>query len=61
MPDVLTLPWRVGRKLGRTLYAQIGAVPSDSDILLGMLDDETVAARIVLEHNLALIHEADRD
>jgi len=54
MPDVLLLPWRIGRKLGRTLYAVIGDEPADNDILLGLLDDELVAKLIVDTHNEAL-------
>lgn len=54
MPDVRHLPWRVGRSLGRTIYAQVGDEPSKDDILLGMMDDMSVAALIVEHHNFFL-------
>jgi hypothetical protein len=54
MPDVLTLPWRIGRKLGRTIYAVVGDGPSDDDILLGLVDDMLVAELIVDTHNAML-------
>jgi hypothetical protein len=40
-------PWRVGRKLKRTLYLQIGEEPSDSDTYLGMMETPELAARVV--------------
>lgn len=39
--------WRVGRKLGRTIYRQLGDEPSDRDQLIGMMDTEHVAAMAV--------------
>lgn len=35
--------WRIGRRLGRTLYRQSDAVPGDDDVLLGMMDDSATA------------------
>jgi hypothetical protein len=49
--DLLRAPWRVGRHLGRTLYAVVGDEPSRADIVLGMVDTEAIAAAIVHEHN----------
>lgn len=46
--------WRVGRKLGRTIYAQIGAEPALEDVVLGVLDDARIAQAICDEHNAAL-------
>lgn len=46
--------WRVGRKLGRTIYAQHGSEPDDNDTLLGMMDDADVSDHICLAHNLLL-------
>jgi hypothetical protein len=34
--------WRTGRKVGRTIYAQIGDQPSDHDPLLGLMDTRLV-------------------
>lgn len=52
--DPAKLPWRVGRKVGRTVYAQIGAEASDDDILIGLFDTEELAAKAVQAHNQAL-------
>jgi hypothetical protein len=46
--------WRVGRKLGRTLYAILRDEPSDDDVLIGLMDTEALAAAVVIEHNVAL-------
>lgn len=34
----MTEKWRVGRKVGRTIYLQLGPEPSDSDTLIGIMD-----------------------
>ena len=51
LPDT---EWRQGRKVGRTIYVQIGAEPSDHDILIGMMDSPELAQEAVSGHNLAL-------
>lgn len=43
--------WRVGRKVGRTIYAQAGDEPSDDDVLIGVMDTPDLAAIAVLHHN----------
>jgi hypothetical protein len=43
--------WRVGRKVGRTVYVQLGPEPSDDDPLIGMMDTRELAAQVVLDHN----------
>jgi hypothetical protein len=48
---LLTQPWRVGRKVGRTIYVQVGEEPSDADILIGMMDTRELAAAAVEAHN----------
>jgi hypothetical protein len=40
-------PWRVGRKLGRTIYAQVGYEPSDDDELLGLMETNEIAEMVV--------------
>lgn len=40
-------PWRVGRKVGRTIYQQTGPEPSDDDLLIGVMDTPDLAARVV--------------
>ena len=53
----LHLPWRTGRKLGRTIYVQLGDQPSDDDELVAIAlfytaaMASTVAERIVKDHN----------
>ena len=54
MSDILSMKWRVGRKLGRTIYAIAGDEPDDCDTLLGMMDTREVAEHVVYEHNRAL-------
>lgn len=39
--------FRVGRKLGRTIYMQRGEEPSDADMFLGIMDSRLMAATIV--------------
>ena len=45
------LPWRVGRKVGRTVYAQLGAEPDDHDPIIGLLDTKALAEAAVRAHN----------
>lgn len=44
-------PWRIGRSLGRTVYAQVGDEPSKRDIFLGIMETEALARAVVHEHN----------
>ena len=44
-------PWRIGRKVGRTIYAQQGAAPDDDDPLIGVMDTEWYAEIAVRAHN----------
>jgi hypothetical protein len=39
--------YRVGRKLGRTIYLQVSGEAGEDDVLLGMLDDAEVAKAVV--------------
>lgn len=54
MNDIVKLKWRVGRKLGRTIYAMLGSEPSTDDLLLGVLDEEYLARHVVEVHNASL-------
>lgn len=47
----LTRPWRVGRKVGRTIYSCAGTGDPDDDRLIGMLDTHALAAEAVAGHN----------
>lgn len=42
---------RVGRKVGRTLYLQVGPEPSDCDVLVGMMDTPELAADVARRWN----------
>jgi hypothetical protein len=46
--------WRVGRKVGRTIYAQLGDEPSDHDPLIGVMDSRRLAEEAVTAHNWKL-------
>ena len=52
--DAAHLPWRVGRKIGRTIYAQVGGEPSDSDPLIGVMDTIELALEAAQGHNALL-------
>lgn len=55
LADLMGLPWRVGRKLGRTVYAMDGEDDNrNCDTFLGIMDTRTVAEHIVEAHNAAL-------
>jgi hypothetical protein len=42
------LPWRVGRRVGRTIYAVTG---TGDDVLIGVMDTRELAAAAVAAHN----------
>lgn len=44
----------MGRKVGRTIYAQVGDEPSDDDPIIGMMDSRILAADVVASHNAVL-------
>lgn len=50
MTDLATVPWRIGRKVGRTIYAVVGP-DRDSDELIGVMDTRELAAEAVEAHN----------
>jgi hypothetical protein len=43
--------YRVGRKVGRTIYRQLGDEPSDDDTLVGVMDNRPMAMAAVLGLN----------
>lgn len=49
--------WRVGRKVGRTLYLQSGPRPEDTDVLIGCMDTPDLAAIAVAA--VAAYHRKD--
>jgi len=50
-------PWRTGRKVGRTIYVQIGDEPSDGDPLIGVMDTPELAALVVEAVNAYSKHD----
>ncbi len=50
----LKVEWRVGRKVGRTIYAQPNDEPRDSDPLIGVMDTPELAQAAVDGHNARL-------
>jgi hypothetical protein len=57
--DPLTMTWRTGRKIGRTIYSQVGDQPSDHDPLIGLMDTGTLADHAVKAHNAVLKLQQD--
>jgi hypothetical protein len=47
----MTETWRVGRKVGRTIYRQIGSDGADGDTLIGLMDSRELAATVVAAVN----------
>lgn len=54
MSELLDMRWRTGRKVGRTIYAQLGPEPSDMDPLIGVMDTGDLADSAVEGHNQCL-------
>lgn len=53
--------WRTGRKVGRTIYAQMGPEPSDDDPLIGVMDTPDLAHLVVRAVNDTLADLAPGD
>jgi hypothetical protein len=50
--DPMTRYWRVGRHLGRTIYAMVDHEnPSDDDVFIGIMESEELAFHVVALHN----------
>lgn len=52
--------WRTGRKVGRTIYQQLGPEPSDDDPLIGVMDTPDLAALAVEAVNSRTGEGSDR-
>lgn len=52
--DLVSLPWRTGRTLGRTVYARTGGDDWKADSEFGMLDTRELAGRACDDHNAML-------
>ena len=55
------MKFRTGRKVGRTLYVQIGDQPDDMDLLIGIVDSGDQADIIVSAVNRVAALEAQLD
>lgn len=56
MPELVNLRWRVGRHVGRTIYAMLDRrIASDDDILIGLMDSEELAREAVTAHNTRVL------
>lgn len=51
MASYQDFPWRVGRSVGRTIYAVTGPEATKTDVLIGMMDTRALAAEAVDAHN----------
>lgn len=52
LPAQSARAWRTGRKVGRTIYAQLDPhTPSDHDPLIGVMDTPELAEAAVRAHN----------
>lgn len=49
--------WRTGQ-VGRTVYAMVGLMADDHDLLIGMFDTKALADAAVHAHNQALMRKA---
>ena len=55
IPDPENHRWRTGRKVGRTIYVLVNndeRLPSDDDVLIGVMDTAALASEAVRAHNL---------
>jgi hypothetical protein len=62
VPPADERPWRVGRKVGRTIYAMrdpAGLVATEGDDLIGMMDTRELAMRVVAAHNHRLTQDRE--
>jgi len=50
----LSLPWRVGRRVPRHMYAQLGTGADDEDVYIGTLETPELAAEACAGHNALL-------
>lgn len=50
--------YRVGRKLGRTIYRQLGDQPSDDDVFCGLMETQEQAALVVYCLNVYFANRA---
>lgn len=49
--DLAAVEWRVGMKVGRTIYAVVGDGDCLKDVLIGVMDTRELAQAVVSTHN----------
>ena len=54
-PAYLDTRWRVGSKVGRTIYAEVPGLDHDEQPLIGVMDTPDLATEAVTAHNKALM------
>jgi hypothetical protein len=60
--DLLSVPWRTGRSLGRTVYARTGGDDWKADTVIGMMDTRELAEAACAAHNAELARrQAERE
>lgn len=52
--DYYGYEWRQGRRVGRCIHAMTAPVPSEEDVLIGVMDSPHLSQHIVEIHNAAL-------
>ena len=52
---LVRLPWRTGRRVGRTIYAQVSGKANSADVLIGLMDTVELADEAVASHNALLV------
>jgi hypothetical protein len=56
--EILTVPWRVGGQVGRTIYAHLPGHPPEKGVLIVTMDHAEAAQHIVHLHNTMLLGNA---
>lgn len=52
--DPRDFPWRIGRRVGRTIYLDDNPDPNDGSKLIGVMDTPELAVEAVAGHNVLL-------
>lgn len=56
--DPLQLPWRQGRRVGRTIYTVVGEEADGGGWLIGIMDTPALAREACDAHNIHLLNAA---
>jgi hypothetical protein len=55
----LLVRWRVGSRVGRTIYADVPGLAHDDHPLIGVMDTAALAGRVVHDHNWMIAGTGD--